>query len=722
MKKFLSLFLSVTMLVTVLLPVQAFAQYDRELEKAIIRAKELIEIPEEFDDFQASVNKSNDNTFFYLRWNDSKNELGEVSVTIDSGGRVLNYNKYKFYTVWDESRKLPTISKDSGYEIATEFINKIASDIAENLSYEPTSTHLNVNSKFYDYNFTRIENDIPFYDNNVNVSVDNTTGEVTHYYCNWTNDLDFPDKADIIALEQAQETFKEELGFKLTYKLKYDYTDNSSTPYLVYTNVYNNKSIDAKTGEVIDVQNYILYSGMGVAKGSEAISRDQAAANIVLTPKEKETIEKVADLMTEVEAEKKARSILNVDNSLELKNISLYNIWNDKDEYIWNLSFSKEEKKNDRIEFYYVDISLNAITGEVISFYRSYPYKEDAPIKYDEEKCLQLSTDLIKSLQPLKFKEVELVDWQESAYRPLTEDEKPRNYYFNFIRKANNAYFLDNGINVQIDATTGIITSYNLNWYNGELPSTEEVIGNDAANNVMLEKIGLELKYVLDYSQQFAEKILPPIPTDRKPEVKLVYALNNKKPSNIDAYTGNLLDYSGEPYQEFGVAKYTDIENHYAEEQINLLAEYGIALPGEEFKPSELITQKEFLYLLQKSLNPYSIDRMPDTEKEEENFYQMLIKQGLIEKDEVNVQAHIARQDAVKFIIRALKYDKVAKVKGIFTVPFTDAEQISPELYGHVALAYGLGISKGNNGEFRPNNDVSRAEAAILIFNSLNIE
>ena len=73
----------------------------------------------------------------------------------------------------------------------------------------------------------------------------------------------------------------------------------------------------------------------------------------------------------------------------------------------------------------------------------------------------------------------------------------------------------------------------------------------------------------------------------------------------------------------------------------------------------------------------------------------------------------------MKYIIRALKYDKVADIGSIFIVEFKDKASISPELTGYVAIASGLGIVKGDGTNFSPARKVTRGETAVMIYNYL---
>ncbi|NLM50551.1 MAG: S-layer homology domain-containing protein, partial [Clostridiaceae bacterium] len=61
-----------------------------------------------------------------------------------------------------------------------------------------------------------------------------------------------------------------------------------------------------------------------------------------------------------------------------------------------------------------------------------------------------------------------------------------------------------------------------------------------------------------------------------------------------------------------------------------------------------------------------------------------------------------------------------ASLEGIFKTGFMDEAEIAPELVGYVAIAKGFKIINGDeNGNFLPKKALTRAEAAIIIYNYL---
>ncbi|WP_418789986.1 YcdB/YcdC domain-containing protein [Phosphitispora sp. TUW77] len=720
MKKAFKLSLVIFLITTLLFPAYSFAQYDRELEQAIEMAKSVFEVSDAYDNFSYNMHKQGDRTVFDLMWSDENNKMGSINVSIDTLGRIISY--YSYTPNQEINRpKLPAISKEEARQKAEDFIRKINSVPFEKLQYQNEEQRQNIYDTAYNMKYIRIENGVPYFNNSVNVSVNNLTGKVESYNCFWNYDLEFCDPNDIITLEDAKKIYVQELGLKLQYKLKYEQDD--CNPYLVYTNVYINHSIDAGTGEIVVTDPYYrFYNGIEAsAKMLDSSIQGYGPEKqvISLTPQEREAIESAAGIMSEDKAEAAARKAINIGNEYQLTDINLYKSWINKQDFLWTMSFNKGKANEDVVkdESYYV--TIDGKTGELLNFYKSqYLEKERQPV-YNEKQSLKIATDYIKTVQPQWYLETEYVTWNRQYNQPVTETE-PRQYYFAFERKTNGANFPDNGFNVTVDAVTGSIISYSFNWYKGELPETEGIISIADANAILLEKAGLQLQYIpYNNDQDTVVAILPPPYEGIEKSVRLVYALNSGIPANIDPYNGNILDYNGELYNSNEVLQYIDISGHYAESKIKDLAVFGIMLPGEEFKPDKNIIQREFLYLLQKTVNSY-YPYKPDKEHDKE-LYSILINSGIVREGEQTPDSFITRQDAVKFIIRALNYSKVAEIdKNIFSVPFKDAEKIDRQLLGHVAIAYGLNIVQGNNGYFNPAALLTRGQAAVVIHNFLN--
>lgn len=690
MKRKISFLLALTMVLT-FIPFSSFAaqNYDKQLKEAIVKSKELFNIGDEYDKFNHNINSYDGKTVFYLNWSDSKGKLGNIDVSMTVDGIVTSYGKWK-PTYEEQKPKLPKISRKEGLKIAKNFIKKVSPEFVDKIKYIDTSEPLNVHSGSYGYYFVRVENEIPYYNNNIDIYMDNSTGEVINYYSNWDMDLVFPDAKDIISSEKAQELYKEKIGLSLLYKS--NYTREKPKVYLAYGPLNTNLGINAKDGEVVNLNDYLRFydKNMNMGGRGEAVEEE-------LSPDEKKAVEDITGLISQKDAEKIGREILGLDSKYELGYISLNKNWRD-DSYYWQMDFNKGSDT----KAYYANISIDAKTKELISFYKNISMDPNKKVQYNEEQALDIAKEYIKKTNPDKFELIEL-NKNPVDVRPL---EDQRNYNFEFIRKVDNAYVQQDSISILVDAIEGQIIEYRINWSKGDFPPKDNIIPVNKAYNILFNDIGMELKYITPHRYSESSK-------DNK-KVILAYGLKSEKPANIDANTGTILNNQGEPFKISTVKTYSDIDKSYAKDKINILAQYGIVLPGEKFNPKEKINQRDFLYLLAKAKAPYF-----EMDNENDALYTYVVRAGIIKEDERAPEKIVTKEEGIKYIIRALKYDEIADLNEIYKDLFKDTKDIDPKLKGYVSIAYGLRIVEGAGGKLNPKAELKREDGANMIYNYL---
>ncbi|SHH88255.1 YcdB/YcdC domain-containing protein [Sporanaerobacter acetigenes] len=696
MKRKVSVLLAIVMILT-LIPMSSFAQqnFDKQLKEAITKSKELFNIGKEYDKFSSDVSSYDGKTAFNLNWSDSKEKLGSINVSLTVDGEILSYSKSEPY--YGENRpKLPKVSKDEGLKIAKDFIGKVSPDIAKNIKYIDRDEQLDIYSDLYNYSFIRTINGMIYDENNVNITVDNITGEVRDYYTNWDKDIVFSEAKDVISKEKAQELYKQKIGLKLIYKTSY--IEREPRLYLTYASLRNNLGIDAKNGEAVQIGYYgPYYEGMDMNMGAKG---EENAEN--LSPDEQEAVESVSGLISEEEAEKLGRKYLEINKDYKLDSVNLYRDWKNKGEYKWYLGFRKNVNGVEK----YSSVAVNAKSKELISFYRWDDVNSNKEIKYNEKQALDIAKNFIVKTNPEKVNNIEYIDPVADSRRV---DEVPQKIVnLNFMRIENGAYVLDDAIRVSVDLTEGKIVEYEMDWYNGKLPSKDKVISIDEAYNILFDQIGMEVRYTVPNRYEKTD--------NKKLEAILVYGLKKDKPNDIDANTGKILNYEGIPYEKREKISYKDIEKSYAKDKINILTQYGIGFSGNEFKPSEKLNQRDFLFLLAKANNSYLSS---DISNNDEKLYSYLINTGIVKDDEKAPKKIMTKEEAIKYIIRALKYDKVADLNNIYKDLFKDTKDINPELKGYVSIAYGLKIVEGSNGYLRPKAELKREDGANLIYNFL---
>ncbi len=692
MKKKISIALVLVIVLTII-PFSSFAEtnYDKQLKEAINKSKELFDIGKEYDKFNQNISTRDGETVFYLNWSSSKETLGDVNIAITADGTIENYAK------WDPSHneqsiKIPEFSKEEGLEKARKFIKKVSPEFAENIIYIDTGEPLNINDNIYRYRFVRIENEVPYYNNDINIALDTLSGEIWEYSTRWDGDIKFIDKNNIISLEKAENLYREKIGLDLIYKS--NYSDRKTETFLVYGLLNEDIGINAKDGEVSALYNH--YPNYGEGEGMGGVEDESIKSE--LSPDELKAVEGIEGLMSSGEAEKVGREILGIGVEYIVDSVSLYTDWRSDEDYLWEMSFTKEfNSKN-----YYASVSINAKTKKLLSFYKESELNMDEKTKFSKEQSLEIGKEFIKKFNPDDYGNIELRE--KTIYGDDLQEGNIYNY--EFIRKIDNSYVGEDGIFITVDAVNGKLIQYNLNWSNRDFPSKENLISLDKAYDVLFNHIELELKYTTkeNYDMDVIEG----------KEAILIYALKDNKPSNIDAKTGTILNYAGKPYKETVVADYKDIKSSYAKDKIKALAIYGISLPGEKFKPKEEIEQKDFLYLLTKAKYPYF-----DIDESIDNMYKYLIEEGILKLEEKNAESIVTKEEGVKYIIRAMDYSKVADLKEIYKDLFSDTEDIDPELKGYMSIAYGLEIIQADDNKLNPKIKLKRDDGANLIYNYL---
>lgn len=689
---------------------------DKGLENAIKIAKTKFAIPDDYK-FNSSIGTSGGKQVYRLSW-DSKDTINSTSiyVCIDENGMITEYNKYS-RDDYKKTNKLPKLSRQEARDKAEAHIELIAPGLLKELREEDYFQGNIMDSSYY-FNYYRVVDGIPFYNDRVYVNINRDTGALQNYSRQWTDIKSFPPKDGVLSMEEAEQAYAGNLGLRLVYK--YTKKDDAINTYLAYVPVYDNNryGIDAFTGEKRRISGgyYGVYADEATAEMQKQAVLKAAAGEgrVQLSPEEQEAVREAGKLISREDAEKIARraEYLGISENHKLQGYYLNTSWPEESKYVWSLNFRKPEEEtavND-----YVNVSIDAKTGVITSFYRRAPEPKSAKPKKSVTAVKAEVDTFLKRYYPQYYSQLEYDKIASEDY--ITGTAPEREYNLVYSRLVNGIPFPNNGINVYYDNVNEMIINFNLNWYDIEFPE-EQVIGAGEACQKLFENVGLELQYKFDY-QEAAEEIYPPDVTENA-KAMLVYVLKSGKTFIIGANSGKLLNSDGTEYKEPERVRYTDIKGNAAEKQITVLAENGIHLGGAEYRPDSLITQLDFLTLLSKTMNYYEPVITERTDEDITRLYSYLMREGVIKEDERAPDNNVTREEAVKYMIRALKFDRVADIKGIFNISFKDKSGISPGLEGYAAIAAGLGIVEGGNVDFRPKDKITRGESAVMIYNYL---
>lgn len=467
-------------------------------------------------------------------------------------------------------------------------------------------------------------------------------------------------------------------------------------------------------------------------------------------------------------------------NNLSNEN-SLYK--NDNGSYIWYIYFSNpvfDDKYYSDVSAY---AEINAENGNLISYscnlndYIYYREKlSDVPeVKYNKEKAQAIAEEFLKAYADSKFSNTVENEYYQTNVISRIENggditsEVYGAHRFSYTRINEGVTLNRNYINVGVDGVTGKIFSYNYNWWtNVEFESVNGIITPEQALAAYVSNDGYGLIYeknttyiytpvtasskkdvcsafvaslaatlindgdidkvidkyaekidrtklkqllynekeneLMDFiceyfgvnfeeiNESASEYIDSSMFYDKISEARLVYTCYDVPSDYVSPFSGKLLKYNGEEYKfDSDIYAYDDLEGHWIKTDAELLADVGIGFGGGSFKPDANITADEFVKLAEAMNVCLKLDS----------------------------QAEIKRIDAIKALLNCFGYEKVAKLNGIYVTDFEDNGAISQDDIGYTAIAYGLGIIKGDGKNADIYSKLTRAQAVSLLINTL---
>ncbi|QGU00271.1 hypothetical protein SYNTR_1677 [Candidatus Syntrophocurvum alkaliphilum] len=152
-----------------------------------------------YEDYRDSSKRN-----WHFQWRNNENATdisGRVTATVDANtGEVYAFSK----NIHDRDNQRPRYSKDEALKIADEFLktHQPQKNKEIKLLNDNTTNVIDDSSQTANFRYVRLVDDIPFYNNGFNLSVNRVTGEVTSYSFNWS-DYNFPDSSNIIDKESA---------------------------------------------------------------------------------------------------------------------------------------------------------------------------------------------------------------------------------------------------------------------------------------------------------------------------------------------------------------------------------------------------------------------------------------------------------------------------------------------------------------------------------------
>lgn len=662
MKKFISTALAASILMSV---TYVYAEID--MKKIVSDVKSRVSITDEYTDFSNNYYENGNITSYHLNW--SSEDKDYVNIIYNSDDIITSYNVYDD-SRWDSATSIPKLSAEDAQKAAQSFFDKANPACKGDFKVLPDENLNTALGSDYCFKIERYKNGAKVNSDYGNINVERDTGEILSMYISYTHFDNFDDVSNIISAADAKKLYKEKLGLELVY-LSYT-EDKKLIMFPAYVEKENQKYINAIDGEIYEAENIpVIYKKPSMMENASGAAD---YGDTKLTETEISELEKISGLISkaDIEAQLRNNKLLNVSKDLPLKSISLNRSSYDDTEYIYRLSFRNDES--------YADAAVNAKTGELI--YYTADCKDAENENIDEEKAKKSAEKVFEALAGAKKAEYKFEDADGNSVT--------------YQRFVNGIKVKNDTISIAVD-NSGKLLCYNSNYTtNVDFPSVADAMSADEAADKMFEAASYDLSYYPEIN-------------DEKITAKAVYMLSEQ--IKINPFTGALVDYRNSEVTEPSAYAYTDIEKHYAKNQIETLAKYGIGFDSAEFYPDKEINQRDFLSMVMSAADIYG------SYENDDELYEAAQNREYITPEERDSDSGVTREFAAKVLTRVMGAERFAEYEDIYVTPFKDVT----ENKGYIAILSAMKLINGDgNGYFHPKNKLTRAEAACIIYNYLN--
>ena len=661
------------------LPVNSLAQEknlnkvdDKKVEKLVLKAKEIFNIKDVYDNFE--VNSSSDNdygTIYNLSWS-KKDGSSDLNVSISNDMHITNYNKY-------ENKKYETLKPNYSYEAlkkyAIDTIKKIDPVNAKSLKLNESSYQNYIDDNAYIFNFDRYVGDRRVIGDGASITINYVDKSVKRYSLNYNHGFDFSKTAEFDALksnltmDEAINIFKENKYIKPMIKFVIDEKkDPRITFKTIYSNELNANYFVNSTNKKYERYDYPVFL-------NNFMTKDAAAEGAMdgLSEYEVKGIDKIKGIKTKDEAVKKAKTFVKDASKAKVTLSNLNQDYISKD-YVYNINF--ESGKDEKKTYYNISLDAKDLTLLRFSVYNNFDSGDNDKKDLSSDELKKIALDYIKkNASDIDKKDLELMATENNtAY---------------FVRVMDGYYIPENSISIGVSKDTKEINEYSRAWYRKPIKYEKAKKSIDEAYDVIKKEINYEEAY-----QYIRDKSDP-----AKSSAVLTYMPKNTK-IEMDAISGKLAKSNEE------LKNYSDIDKSKYKDKAILLKQMGYAYIEDEIMPEKNLKQKDFITFVY-------IFGSRDSDEIIDNAYQRALREGVIKANEVNREKEITNMDLAKFMIRLKGMEELVG-KDIFKNINTKAK-LTKEENAYLSLANALGYISCKT--IDKNAKVNRDEFINIVYN-----
>ncbi|RKD25829.1 hypothetical protein BEP19_02520 [Ammoniphilus oxalaticus] len=651
----------------------------------------------------------------------SKERAGGIHFTIDAqSGKLLSFSRYQENPLESSGS---VVDRAQAEQTAQQFLQKtVDQQERDKLSlaneYENNLTHFGM-AGVHSFMYTRVEGEIPFPENFIHISIDQA-GNVIQFSRRWHLGT-LPSANPAVSLQQAQQKLADEAKPSLTYVRLSDRVGDHSPGVKPYSLVYqyganDGMMVDASKGSVLNPLGQPLSADSKIQPLGD--TKIQAPATKRINRDEAQSI--AEEFLKRIPGTYTTDGSSGSGTSIGSDGISRHS---------WSFGYVSTDEKDQNKESIRLEIDD---TGQVSGFsndevrWMGQNQKVDNPIAWDQAK--NNAIDTIKLLFPDRLGELYLVSQKPSDDVLKKQFESGTGgYSISFGWLKDNIPVENAFLQVEVNAETGKIMHL---WSranqseSSNLDTLKPTIDANRAKQIEAEK----QKVMLTYFQPSFNGLYMPFSAPETTKPNLVYRPVGEA-GVVDAVKGEWVSFrtlreSQQPQ---------DINQHPSKTAILFAIQHNILkTENGQVNPSKVVTRGELVAMMLPMAQQLPISAKmhryaDETSRQSYTFtdvsekssvypaVQQALRIGLIPKEgnQFHPNAEVSRVEVAEMIAKLVGYDKLLTKHDIFKTSYLD---VDPRHVPAVALSQALDLWKGTETEFKPNQKVTRAEVAEILY------
>ncbi len=633
--------------------------------------------------------------------------VGAGSATVDADtGAVLEFGHFPWLQRWTVSPQIsPDRAQQKAWDLVQELVPPERIDQLEPWEYEDDPLSVGPVTTF---RWVRKIDGIPFPQDDVTVSIDLATGEVTAFHIFWTEHVAARKPEQPATPEQALDIYRKQVGLELYYhpvsRSSRFHMARPSTWVPAYRLRGQVTDVDAATGSPLN------WSGTPVSPDEFVPAQLPVAAG---QPS-------ISSPLTAVAAQEMARKLLLVPAGIPAHTMPI------DSPFISGTQFMFYDQSRD-----YGSMWIDLNTGLIRDAYRSThppegPAEPGNPdISSAEPATVERSTAVANATQLVQTWYSALAGQLGGVTFPYGTAESSETIRLFFPRLVDGVPVAQDGIHVTM-GLDGNWQSVSLEWSEAAPVAETPAVQLDEAVEKMFTAWQPRLIWKTDsevgyYSGSDSS-------ADHPVELRLVYRLvprNGKSGLTqvISGRTGGFLNYDGQEISAWQALR-DKLLQHPSGAELLLLMDTGMLDASEgALDPDRDLTRAEALQLIFggpfAGMGISSTATLPFTDVQPgEPLFEVAaaaLEKGALEPsgDRLNGQAAITRGEFAWYMAAALGLNRLAHSDLNVILPYADLDSIPEHQQRAVAFLAGLGLLDGE-GSFRPQDSITVAEGAKL--------